>query len=159
MQSAGKPINKTSFLRRILPEKLLQAYCVSSWPQQQWEFTRKENGEKRLQATVWDQKGPEGIAFMCIPTAFKMGSSREKSLSIHPLEWCQEFAKDPIYNLNGIYLIPNSNDDSLCSWTSSIEQAVQPSWLLGQVEGFQIASFFLPSSPPFLDVVQSEMTS
>lgn len=88
MQSAGKSTNKTSFLRRSLPEKLLQAYCVSSWPQQQWEFTRKEDGEKRLQATVWDQEDPEGIDCMCIPTAFKMGSSREKSPSIHPsIQW------------------------------------------------------------------------
>lgn len=69
MQSAERAVNKTGFLRKSLPGMLLQAYCVSSWPQQHWESTKKEGREINLQATVWDQGGLEGMAFPCIPIA------------------------------------------------------------------------------------------
>lgn len=75
------------------------------------------------------------------------------------MEWSQRFAKKPICNLKGMYLLPNLDDDSLCGWTSSTEQAAPPPWLPGQVDGFQAASFPLPPLPPFLNLFQSEVTA
>lgn len=50
---------------------------------------------------------------------------------------------------------------SLCSWISSIEQAVQPLWLPGQVEGFQVAFFSCLFSPSILEplLIRSDQLS
>ena len=42
-----RPKTRLAFWERACQEMLLQTYCVSIWPQQQWEATKKKKKEKK----------------------------------------------------------------------------------------------------------------
>ena len=142
---------------------LLQTYCVSIWPQQQREATKKKRKEKnKMEKWVYKQQfgimWVQKIQLLHVSTALRMESSRKKPQPIHRMECIQEFAVKPVYNLDEVCLILNSKNNSLCGWTSSAEHTVQFFWVPGQEASFQSASLLLLPPPLFLKLLQSEVT-